>query len=131
MQGTRIKRIRKYLDLTMEQFGKRIGVTKSTISNIENNNRNATEHMTKSICREFNVNYDWLVYGTGEMFQQLSEDTEIAELVSDVLENGKDNAFYEIILEIIRTYNELSPASQTVLKQASEKLIENLRKNHE
>lgn len=59
-QGERIKTIRKSLKLTMEQFGKRIGVTKSTISNIENGNRNATDHMIKSICREFNVNEDWL-----------------------------------------------------------------------
>lgn len=64
-QGERIKTIRKSLKLTMEQFGKRIGVTKSTISNIENGNRNATDHMIKSICREFNINEDWLRTGAG------------------------------------------------------------------
>lgn len=70
----RIRELRKSLNLTMEQFGEKIGVSKSTISNIENGNRNATEHMVKSICREFNVDYEWLTTGSGEMFVDSDED---------------------------------------------------------
>lgn len=70
----RIRELRKSLNLTMEQFGEKIGVSKSTISNIENGNRNATEHMVKSICREFNVDYGWLTTGSGEMFVDSDED---------------------------------------------------------
>ena len=62
------------------------------------------------------------------MYQQLSEDEEIAGIVSDLLEEGKDNAFYSIILEIVKTYSELSPASQKVLMEAAEKLADNLAK---
>lgn len=113
----------------MDQFGERIGnVSKSTISNIENGNRNLTDLMLKSICSEFNVNEEWLRTGNGEMFAKLSEDEEIADLVSDVLEDGKNNPFYGIILEIVRTYNELSPASQEVMKEFSKKLVENIKK---
>lgn len=65
-QGERVKAIRKKTQLTMEQFGERIGnVSKSTISNIENGNRNLTDLMLKSICKEFNVNEDWLRTGAG------------------------------------------------------------------
>ena len=70
----RIRELRKSLNLTMEQFGEKIGVSKSTISNIENGNRNATEHMVKSICREFNIDYGWLTTGAGEMFVDSDED---------------------------------------------------------
>ncbi|WP_278999458.1 helix-turn-helix domain-containing protein [[Clostridium] scindens] len=73
-QGERIRELRKSLKMTMEQFGEKIGVTKSTISNIENGNRNATEHMVKSICREFNVDYIWLTTGDGEMFIDTDDD---------------------------------------------------------
>lgn len=66
--------------------------------------------------------------GNGEMFVKLSEDEEIADLVSDVLEDGKNNSFYGIILEIVRTYNELSPVSQEVMKDFSKKLVENIKK---
>lgn len=131
-QGERVKMVRKKSQLTMEQFGERIGnVSKSTISNIENGNRNLTDLMLKSICSEFGINEEWLRTGDGDMPQKLSEEEEIADLVSDVLENGKNNEFYGIILEIIRTYNELSPGSQEVIKNFSKKLGENLNKKKE
>lgn len=65
-QGERVKAIRKAKEMSMEQFGERIGnISKSTISNIENGNRNLTNLMLKSICSEFNVNEDWLRTGAG------------------------------------------------------------------
>ena len=65
-QGERVKAIRKAKEMSMEQFGERIGnISKSTISNIENGNRNFTDLMLKSICSEFNVNEDWLRTGAG------------------------------------------------------------------
>lgn len=72
-QGERVKEIRKTLDLTMEKFGDKLGVGKTAISNIEKGNRNLTEQMAKAICREYNVNYDYLMYGEGEMFDQLPQ----------------------------------------------------------
>ena len=127
-QGERVKEIRKSLEMTMEQFGNKLGVTKVAISNIEKEKRNLTEQMSRVICREFNVSEEWLKTGDGEMYQQLSEDEEIAGIVSDLLEEGKDNAFYSVILEIVKTYSELSPASQKVLTEAAEKLADNLAK---
>lgn len=65
-QGERVKAIRKAKEMSMEQFGEHIGnISKSTISNIENGNRNLTDLMLKSICSEFNVNEDWLRTGAG------------------------------------------------------------------
>ena len=58
--GERVRSLRKELGLTMEKFAQRIGVGKSTISDIENGRRSLTEHMTKSICREFGSDYIWL-----------------------------------------------------------------------
>lgn len=130
-QGERVRKIRKKQGLTLEEFGKRLGVTKVAISNIENGNRNLTEQMLKSICREFNVSDKYLRSGLGNMFISLLEDEEAASLVSDLLEDGKNNPFYEIILEIMHTYNELSPKSQEVLRESSAKLLENLRKKKE
>lgn len=130
-QGERVRDVRKFRKMSMEQFGERLGVQKSAISKIEKGDRGLTEQMLKAICREFNVNETWLRTGDGDMPQKLSEEEEIADLVSDVLENGKNNEFYGIILEIIRTYNELSPGSQEVIKNFSKKLGENLSKKKE
>ena len=73
-QGERIKEVRNSLGLTLEKFGDRLGVTKVAISNIEKGNRNLTEQMTKSICREFGVDYMWLTTGEREMFVETDDD---------------------------------------------------------
>lgn len=127
----RIKLIRKKLNLTMEKFGERLGVTRTAISNIEAGNRGVTDQMFKSICREFNVNEEFLRTGEGRMFKELPEEDEVADIVSGLLEDGKNNPFFGIILEIMHTYNELSSKSQEVLRDASAKLLENLRKKKE
>lgn len=67
-QGERVKEIRKTLGLTLDKFGEKVGVSKQTISRIENGINNVTEQMAKSICREYSVSEDWLRDGTGEMF---------------------------------------------------------------
>lgn len=72
-QGERVRSVRKGLDLTLEKFGEKLGVSKGAISAIEIGTRNLTEQMTKSICREYNVNYDYLVNGEGEMFDDLPQ----------------------------------------------------------
>lgn len=68
--NTRIKEVRKSLQLTMDQFGEKIGLSKSGISSIENGNRNVTPKHIKLVCAEFNVNEEWLRTGNGEMFKQ-------------------------------------------------------------
>ena len=52
----RFKEIRKSLKLTQESFGSKLGVTRTAICNIEKGERNVTDQMFKSICREFNIN---------------------------------------------------------------------------
>lgn len=121
----RVEKLRKALGLTMERFGERIGgISKSTISNIEHGNRDLTEHMFKSICREFNVSEEWLRNGTGEMFS-IPED-ETAALVSDLLEVGNDE-FYQLIIDILYTYQQLAPDSKAVLKDFCRQLAENTK----
>lgn len=127
-QGERVKEIRSTLGLTTEKFGGRLGIQRSAISKIEHERCSLTDANIKAICREFNVDENWLRTGEGNMFRELPEEEETAVIVSDLLEEGRDNPFYEIILEIMNTYRELSPESQEVLRDASAKLLENLQK---
>nr|DAR49426.1 MAG TPA: helix-turn-helix domain protein [Caudoviricetes sp.] len=73
-QGERIREVRKSLDLTLEKFGERLGVKKNAISALENGRNSLTDQMTKSICREFHVDYIWLTSGEGEMFVESDDD---------------------------------------------------------
>lgn len=70
----RIKELRKTLGLTLEKFGARLGVGKNAISRIETAKSNVTDQMFLAICREYNVNPDWLRTGTGEMFSENDEE---------------------------------------------------------
>jgi len=120
----RIRNLRKTLGLTMEKFGKHLGVGKTAISNIENGNRNVTDQMFKLICREFNVNENWLRTGNGEMFIIPKDET--ATIVSDLLEST-DNTFYNLILDIVKTYQNLKPIDQNIIKTFCQQLIENMK----
>lgn len=107
-QGERVKKIRATLSLTLEKFGEKLGVGKTAISKIEKNERSLTEQMAKSICREYNVNYDYLVYGEGEMFDNLPQ-TILDELC---IQYDCD----ELDRSLIEEYLKLDATSRKVLK---------------
>ena len=73
IQGERVREIRKELGLTLERFAEKLGVGKTAISKLENGERSLTDQMAKAICREYNVSYDYLINGDGEMFDNLPE----------------------------------------------------------
>lgn len=98
-QGERIKAIRKELGLTLEKFGEKLGVGKTAISKIEKNERNLTDQMTKAICREYNVDYDYLMYGEGDMFTDLPK-TIVDELCMQFDLDDFDRAVVEMYLDL-------------------------------
>lgn len=77
----RIKQVRKYYNLPMDKFGERIGITKSSVSLLESGKNNPSDQTLKLICREFNVSYDWLMDGVGDMLQQTDEDDDVNRLM--------------------------------------------------
>ena len=104
-QGERIKEIRKSLNLTMEKFGGRLGVGRTAISNIENNNRNLTDQMAISICREFNVNETWLRTGEGDMFEPMSRSETIAQFAGELMKD-EDDSFRRRLIEALAQLDE-------------------------
>lgn len=124
--NARIKEIRMANNLTMEKFGERIGVTKSTISNIENGNRNATEHMLKSICREFGYREEWLREGIEPKQPPKLEEDELAEYIEDLL--STDNSTYTLVKSILKTYNKLDEKSKQVINSTIDELIAEMKK---
>ena len=89
--GERLKWIRKdHFDMTLEEFGDKLGVKKNTLSTIENNKGNVTDQMRRSVCREFNVNEDWLLNGTGEPFVAKSRNDEITDFVKGLSTDNED-----------------------------------------
>lgn len=96
---SRIKQIRQdpKINMSQEAFGARIGVTAAGISKIESGQRNASEQVILSICREFSVNERWLRTGEGEMFIETAEDS----LRAVVREYGLDESDYYMLAEFV------------------------------
>ncbi|MDE6260383.1 MAG: helix-turn-helix transcriptional regulator [Oscillospiraceae bacterium] len=67
--GERVRKIRRHMDLTQNDFGKRIGIKSNSVSLIESGGRNASDQVVLAICREFDINEEWLRTGLGEMFE--------------------------------------------------------------
>lgn len=123
-QNERVKEIRKTFGLTLEKFGERIGVTRGSMSNIENGNRNLTEQMTKSICREFSVDYMWLTTGEGEMF--IDTDDDFIERIDRIMA-GEDEARKNLFKFML----ELSDDDIAALDRLMKKAIEFTQNNKE
>lgn len=123
-QNERVKEIRKTLGLTLEKFGERIGVTRGSMSNIENGNRNLTEQMTKSICREFSVDYMWFTTGEGEMF--IDTDDDFIERIDRIMA-GEDEARKNLFKFML----ELSDDDIAALDRLMKKAIEFTQNNKE
>lgn len=134
-EGERLKQLRNRLDIKQGDFAKKISTTQGHISDIENGRKNLSERTIKLICLENwngkSVNEEWLRTGQGDMIIELPEEDEVAAYVEDLLSDDGENELYNIIKAIMRTYNELSPKSQEVLRDASVKLVKNLQKEKE
>lgn len=98
-QGERVKEVRKALGLTLDKFGVKIGMKKNSISQVENGRNALTEQMAISICREYNVNYDYLINGEGEMFDDLPQ-TVLDELCAQYDLDDLDRTLVEMYIEM-------------------------------
>lgn len=65
----RLRNLRRQLDLTQAEFAERIGSVQNTITGYENGRRQPSGAVISLICKEFNVNEEWLREGVGEMFK--------------------------------------------------------------
>ena len=82
--GERIRYLRKnVLEQTLDEFGARIKLGKSAVSNMETGQRGVTDQTILSICREFGVSETWLRYGEGDMLIRLTAEERIANLIAD------------------------------------------------
>jgi hypothetical protein len=103
--GERVKELRTVLGLSGEKFGEKIGVKRSAISDIERGRNNLSEQNILAICREFNVNEEWLRYGTGEMFKDMTLDEEIISFIGDI-QWDTSNTFKKRFISAISKLNE-------------------------
>ena len=90
LMNTRIKEIRKQHRLSQEEFGSRIGITRSSVCKLESGENNPSEQTIKLICKEFNVSYLWLTQGI-EPMENESDYTSMAQ-IDDIMAGENETA---------------------------------------
>lgn len=119
----RIKAVRLALGISQEEFGKRLGVTRGAITNIELNKVEPKPLFVDLICREFNVNEDWLKDGAEPMFLQRSWNEELSAFFGDLL-NGEPDFKHRLISVMSR----LSVDQWQMLADMANMLVEEMQK---
>lgn len=119
--GERIEILRKDLSMSRRVFGERLGVSESVIVNIEYDRLKRPEQkesLYKLICKEFNVNEEWLRTGNGEMLVPLTRNQLITDFASDLI--MEDNTFKKRLVEALAKLDE---NEWEVLEKLAESLI--------
>lgn len=87
----RLRKLRKALNLTQQEFADRIGIARGNIGAYEVGKNSPSDAVISLICREFNVNEAWLRTGEGDMFLRTDRNTDIARLTKDLLSEESDS----------------------------------------
>lgn len=102
----RLKQLRKTLGLTQQAFADKLGVKRNTVGQWECGINPLTDQTIFSICREFDVNKEWLRTGKGEMFVIRSDEEEIAAFLGDVLSEEGETYKKQLILALANLSDE-------------------------
>lgn len=98
----RIKELRKSLGLNQTEFGRKLGVTTSSISGYELGTIVPSPAIILSIVREFGCSETWLRTGEGEMFRPLSREAELGRLIRTRLVDRPDSFQAELVRTLLR-----------------------------
>lgn len=101
----RLKKLRKALDLTQQEFADKIGIKRNSFANYETGRNTPIDAIIVSICKEFNVNENWLRTGEGDMFIELSYSDEIAQFVGQLM-TEEDDSFKKRLISGLATLDE-------------------------
>ncbi|MCR0611405.1 helix-turn-helix domain-containing protein [[Clostridium] innocuum] len=117
----RIAEVRNTLGLSMEKFGSRIGITRSSVNSLEKGVNNPSDQTIKLICKEFNVDYFWLTEGADvDMFMRLP--STLMEKLSEQYNLNKKSQM------VLKTYLEAPDDEKEAIENFLTTLAENLQK---
>lgn len=112
----RIKELRKTIGITQQELADKLGLKRNTIATYEIGKAIPSDRVISDLCNKYSVNEEWLRSGNGEMFKQPSD--EVGHYVEDLLEyDGVGNPFYDIIIEMMKKYQEMDEKSKLVIRE--------------
>lgn len=94
----RLKQLRKdELKISQKKLAEKINITQATYGRYETGELNLTDRAIADICREFNVEEEWLRTGKPPIFKEMSEVEKMKKTIDEVMESKSEfqrNALY-------------------------------------
>ena len=107
-------------------FARALNVSQAFVSQLCSGASLPSDRTISDICREFNVNREWLETGVGEPFQSKSRDEEIAEIIGKIV-YGDESSKARIIRALCMLPDEMFPEAERILID----IVENIKKERE
>ena len=117
--GNRLRAVRKALGLTQQEFAAEVGLKQSTIAMYEIGHGKASERVITTLCKEYDINRNWLLTGEGEMFRPKTQNETLMELCLDAAENP-NSPKGAILAALAALSDEQWQALGDIIKTASE-----------
>lgn len=112
----RIIKIREHSKDSQEKFAYRLGLSRNFINQVENRKKNVSDRTISDICSEFNIREEWLRNGTGEMFEDLSEDEKVASILGKIF-TDKESDIYDFKMAVFRELGKLEEKDWAVIQR--------------
>lgn len=106
---------KKVLKISQRELGKILGVGDTAVSKLEKTGSTVTERNIKAICNEFNISYNWLVDGVGDIF--IEDDKSTIELLKS------DYNLRDVEVRLIEEFLKLDENERDVLINYLERAV--------
>lgn len=120
----RLRKVRKELDLTQQEFAERIGSSQNVLANYEIGRRNPSNSVINNICKTFNINESWLRDGEGSMFIEIPEEDLYSRAAASVLKEDDP-----VAMEGLKLYYSLPTESKKAVKNYILQLADMIREH--
>lgn len=118
----RVRDLRKnILHMTQEEFAESIKISRSNLGNIETKKVAVTERVISDICEKHNINKQWLIHGTGDVFIEIDKENLLMAWAGSVL-GETDDSFKK---RFVKMLSELDESDWETLEKIAEKLHKN------
>lgn len=117
MLKERIKKLRKALNLTQQEFADRLGISRGNIATYETREGSPGSSVINLMCREFNVSETWLRTGEGDMFVELPKNEVLAAQIENFLKGGTDSFRERLVSLLLRLPPEQWEALEGYLRE--------------
>lgn len=115
----RIKTLRQTLGMSQTDFGRKIGVTRSVLSNLDLGITTLQDPLLSLVCSVFNVRREWLESGSGEMFEQPDTEAPFYNAVGSISNDEPDSFRKRFVIALA----ELDDAGLDAMEQFIRSLI--------